>query len=206
MGGKFITFEGIEGCGKSTQIELLQKYLQEKGQRVLLTREPGGSPIGDEIRSTLLNTKHKEMLPLTELLLYAAGRCQHIGQIIQPALKEGQIVLCDRYADSTTAYQGAARKIDIDTLQKMHQLATNNLQPDITFLLDLPVEEGIKRIQSRTLDRFEKEKKEFHEKVRQGYLDLAKREPNRIKIISAKESVEIVHQTILQEVNRLLEI
>lgn len=210
MRGKFITFEGIEGCGKSTQIKILDDYLRLRGHTTVLTREPGGTPIGEKIRQVLLNAQHQEMKPLTELLLYAAGRCQHVHQIIAPALEAGKIVLCDRYADATEAYQGAARGIDKKFLHTLHQLATENLKPDLTILLDCPVEIGLKRTQEResevvgqaNLDRFEKEAFDFHERVRQGYLKIAQAEPQRVKVVSGMEDVQKVHEKIVEEVMR----
>lgn len=212
MAGKFITFEGIEGCGKSTQIRLLDETLRQKGFQTVLTREPGGPAIGEAIRKILLNPKFKEMQPMTELLLYVANRAQHIEEVIKLAIAAGKIVLCDRYADSTTAYQGVARAISKKTLKEIHKIATNDFQPDLTILLDLPVPEGLKRIRRRqnhsqeqaTLDRFEKETMVFHEKVRQGYLTLAKEEPKRIKIIDASKTSEEIHQQIFGEVKKVL--
>ncbi len=151
MRGKFITFEGIEGCGKTTQIGLLDKWLRSKGYRTLLTREPGGTPIGEKIRNILLAPRFQEMFPITELLLYAAGRHQHIQEVILPALKEGKIILCDRFADATQAYQGGARKIDPKFLTALHSLAVGSLKPHLTILLDCPVATGLKRIQKRRL-------------------------------------------------------
>lgn len=208
MAGRFITFEGIEGCGKTTQIRILEDYLKMRGHPVVLTREPGGTAIGEKIRQVLLNAAFKEMQPLTELLLYAAARCQHVEEVIRPALAAGKIVLCDRYADATTAYQGEARGIPSQFLQTLHQLGTGNLQPDLTFLLDCPVEIGLKRIQEReseipgqtNLDRFEKEQYDFHERVRQGYLQIARAEPHRIKVINALEDVHAVHEKIVSNV------
>ena len=212
MAGIFITFEGIEGCGKSTQIRILNDTLKAKGEDTVLTREPGGTAIGEKIRQVLLNADFKAMFPLTELLLYAAARCQHVGEVIRPALDQGKIVLCDRYADATTAYQGAARSIDKQFLKKIHQLSTNDLKPDLTLLLDCPVELGLQRTRERepelpegaSMDRFEKENLEFHQRVRNGYLQIAKEEPSRVKIINALDDIETVHQNIVQEVMRIL--
>lgn len=212
MSGKFVTFEGIEGSGKTTQIRILEDYLRVRGFATLLTREPGGTAIGEKIRQVLLNAEFKEMQPLTELLLYAAARCQHVEEVIRPALAAGKIVLCDRYADATTAYQGEARQIDKKFLKEIHQLATGNLKPDLTLLLDCPVEIGLKRIQEReseipgqtNLDRFEKEKKDFHERVRQGYLKIAQEEPQRVKVIDTLADVQTIHEKIVEEVRRIL--
>lgn len=213
MLGTFITFEGIEGCGKSTQIKILEDYLKMRGHATVLTREPGGTAIGEKIRKVLLNAEFKNMLPLTELFLYAAARCQHVGEVIRPALEAGKIVLCDRYADATTAYQGAARAIHKPFLTKIHQLATDDLKPDLTLLLDLPVEIGLRRARERQSenfgrttdgDRFENEEALFHEKVREGYLQIAKEEPGRVKIVNALDDIETIHQNVVQEVIRVL--
>ena len=213
MRGLFITFEGIEGCGKTTQIRILDDYLKARGHTTILTREPGGTAIGEKIRQVLLNAQHKEMRPLTELLLYAAGRCQHIHQIILPSLENGKIVLCDRYSDATDAYQGEARGIDKKFLKTIHELATENLKPNLTLLLDCPVEIGLRRTQEResemvgqtNLDRFEKEAKDFHERVRQGYLKIARAEPQRVKVVDAMSDVQTIHEKIVEEVMRILQ-
>lgn len=202
--GKFITFEGIEGCGKTTQITLLKGVLQKLGYKVMVTREPGGSRIGDAIREILLNPRFNEMRPMTELLLYVAGRTQHYYQIILPALKQGKMVLCDRFADSTRAYQGAARAIEPKLIEHLHRIAIDSFKPDKTLLLDLSVREGRQRIQKRKLDRLEKEALAFHRRVRQGYLKLAKREPRRIRVIPAGAAVQTVHQNILKIIASLL--
>ncbi|MBI5299427.1 MAG: dTMP kinase [Deltaproteobacteria bacterium] len=200
--GIFITFEGIEGCGKSTQIKLLENYLKSKGVPTLFTREPGGTAIGEKIRQVLLNKDFKEMHPITELLLYASARSQHVHQVILPALKGGKIVLCDRYADATKAYQGDARGIDKTLLKNIHKIATDNLQSTLTFLLDCPVEIGLGRAQDR--NRFEEEKVSFHKKVRKGYLEIAKAEPKRIKIIDATQTRDTVHQEIANYVEKYI--
>lgn len=206
MVAKFITFEGVEGSGKSTQIRLLEKTLQKMGHETIVTREPGGSKIGDQIREILLNKENKEMLSMTELLLYVAGRAQHVYQVIQPALKEGKIVLSDRFADSSAAYQGAARAIDEATLKKIHELAIKNFQPDLTFLLDLPAQQGLKRIRGARgrLDRLEEEALAFHEKVRLGYLALAKKEPKRFCVLNAGDEEAVLHEKILKETLKIL--
>jgi dTMP kinase len=195
MSGIFITFEGIEGCGKSTQIEKFADFLGAEGKALLLTREPGGTDIGDQIREILLNPANTAMSPTTELLLYAAARAQHVEEKIRPALKNGQIVLSDRYADATSAYQGAARNLSSATLKELHQIATGDLIPDITFLFDLPAEKGLGRARDRNTkenveDRFENEEINFHEKVRAGYLALAKDQPDRFIVIDASGGIE----------------
>ena len=211
MKGIFISFEGIEGSGKSTQIKMLNEHIVACGRKTVLTREPGGTEIGEKIRLILLDSSHTNMSPRAELFLYEASRNQHLFEVIQPALKRGDIVLCDRYADATTAYQGAARKISGEVIEEAHRIATESLMPDVTFLLDLPAENGLHRARSRnaddpdmaTQDRFENEKIEFHKRVRQGYLDLAKREPSRVRIIDATQDISNIYKDILSEVSKL---
>lgn len=199
MKGLFITFEGIEGCGKSTQAKLLAEYLRNQGKVVFLTREPGGPKISEEIRKILLSTKNNEMLPETEVLLYMASRSQHTGEWIIPALKQGKVIISDRYYDSTFAYQGAARKIERKLIDIITGFATFGLKPDITFLVDLPAEEGLSRISYKNADRLEKESLEFHQKVRKGFLEIAKIEKNRYIIIDGRDSVEKIHKEIVKK-------
>jgi len=196
--GHFITFEGIEGCGKSTQALLLTSALREKGYEVLLTREPGGPAISEAIRKILLNTENFEMLPETEMLLYMASRSQHTGQWIIPALKEGKIVVSDRYYDSTIAYQGAARELDFKIIETITNFATFNTDPDLTFLIDVPVEIGMRRIQSRKLDRLEMETLDFHQKVREQYLFIASKYTSRYNVIAGDDLVDTIHQQVLK--------
>jgi dTMP kinase len=194
--GFFITFEGIEGCGKSTQTLLLSNILREMGREVLLTREPGGPVISEAIRSILLNPEYDEMLPETEMLLYMASRSQHTGQWILPALKEGKVVISDRYYDSTIAYQGAAREVDLSIIEGITRFATYDTVPDVTFLLDLPVEVGMRRIQSRKLDRLEMENEQFHNKVREQYLRIASMHQDRYVVVNGDDIVNSIHQQI----------
>jgi dTMP kinase len=198
MKGLFITFEGIEGCGKSTQAKLLREYLEKKGYSVFLTREPGGPKISEEIRDILLSTKNEEMLPETEVLLYMASRSQHTGEWIIPALEKGKMVISDRYYDSTLAYQGAARKIDIKLIDTITKFATFEIEPDITFLVDLPAEIGLSRISKKDADRLEMESIEFHKKVRVGFIEIAKREKKRYIIVDGTKSVEKIHKEIIR--------
>ncbi len=198
MKGLFITFEGIEGCGKSTQAKLLREYLEKKGWSVFLTREPGGPKISEKIRELLLSTENKEMLPETEVLLYMASRSQHTGEWIIPALQKGKMVISDRYYDSTLAYQGAARKIDIKLIDTITKFATFGLKPDITFLVDLPAEIGLSRISKQDADRLEMESIEFHKKVRVGFIEIAKREKERYIIVDGTKSVEEIHNEIMK--------
>ncbi|MFO7660592.1 MAG: dTMP kinase [Candidatus Cloacimonadaceae bacterium] len=195
--GYFITFEGIEGCGKSTQAMLLASALREKGYEVLLTREPGGPAISEAIRKILLDPENYEMLPETEMLLYMASRSQHTGQWILPALREGKIVISDRYFDSTIAYQGAARDIDFDMIETITRFATYSTDPELTFLIDVPVEIGLKRIQSRKLDRLEMETADFHQKVREQYLFIASKYASRYNVINGDDMVDSIHQMII---------
>ena len=201
----FITFEGIEGSGKTTQINHILNYLTTKGYDCIGTREPGDTVIGKKIRAILLNPDHNELVPQAELFLYAADRAQHISERILPALAEDKIVVCDRFFDATTAYQGYARGLDLSLIDQINSMVLGTLKPDITVLFDLLPEEGLKRAWkqidggSRAGDetRFEFEKQSFHEKVRKGYLKLAENEPDRIRVIDASKSEAEVKQQIL---------
>ena len=202
----FITLEGIEGSGKTTQIEFLERFFSDKGHPCVTTREPGGTSIGTKIRSILLDPESKGMDPTTELLLYMADRAQHIQSLIKPALAAGKTVICDRYFDATVVYQGYARGLNIDFLKELHAKLLNNVKPDVTILLDLPPEVGLKRAWKQ-LDsgqraddesRFEEEKLEFHQRVRAGYLDLAHQEPDRFHIIDADQDERRVRDQIIQ--------
>lgn len=204
MSGKFITLEGIEGSGKSTQIKLLSRYLTERGIAHLCTREPGGTPIAEAIRNLLLDPKNQEMLPETELLLYSAARAQHSGELIIPALNEGKIVISDRYFDSTYAYQGAARELDFGVIDTLTEFVCYGKRPDLTILLDLPAEIGLGRISSREQDRLELEALSFHQKVREQFLFIAKKQQSRYLVIDAQESVEAIHFEIIKALKVLL--
>jgi dTMP kinase len=202
----FITFEGIEGSGKTTQIRRLQKVLKEKGIPCLITREPGATKIGLQIRAILLDQKNKKMDPLAELFLYLADRCQHVNEIILPALSKGQWVISDRFWDATVVYQGMARGLNIKLLNQLRPRILDSLWPDKTFLLDLPVSTGLSRAwqrinnceASKKESRFEQEARAFHEKIRRGYLSLARKEPERIKVIDATLTPEKIHQQIME--------
>ena len=199
---RFITFEGTEGCGKTTQITLLAQRLEQSGYRVRVTREPGGCPISNEIRRILLEPSSAGMDPRTELLLYAAARAQHVAEVIRPALQQGEVVLCDRFSDATFAYQGFGRNLDQEMIVDLDRLATGGLTPDLTLLLDIPLLEGLERAQARNAGnhdvegRFEQEDIEFHQRVHRGYQHLAKQE-ERFRVIPASGSVEQVFQRIL---------
>ncbi|MEW6228468.1 MAG: dTMP kinase [Bacillota bacterium] len=208
----FITFEGIEGSGKSTQARSLANWLIQCGVPCVITREPGATPIGARIRTLLLDPDSRGLVPDAELLLYLADRVQHLKTLILPALEAGMVVISDRYADATLVYQGYARGIDPDRILELHRLLCDGLDPDCTFLLDLPVAEGLYRAQ-RALDvgerskqesRFEQEAIEFHEKVRSGYLTVAGRHPERFTIVDAGRSPEEIQAIIRGKVNRLL--
>lgn len=201
MKAKFITFEGIEGSGKSTQVELLTQYLDQRSLPYLTTREPGGTPIAEAIRKILLDPACAEMLPETELLLYNASRAQHTGELILPALREGKIVISDRYFDSTYAYQGAARKLDYTVIDHLTAFATFNTTPDLTILLDLPAEAGLSRIGNRALDRLEQENLEFHQKVREQFLFIAKKCASRYLVIDAQKASDEIHQEIIHYID-----
>jgi dTMP kinase len=201
----FITFEGIEGSGKTTQIKRLHKVLKEKGISSLITREPGATKIGLQIRAILLDQKNKKMDPLAELFLYLADRCQHINEKILPALSKGQWVISDRFWDATVVYQGLARGLNEKLLNQLQPQVLGSLWPDKTFFLDLPVSTGLSRAwerinnseESQKESRFEEEARAFHEKIRQGYLLLAWKEPERIKVIDATMPPDEIHQQIV---------
>lgn len=195
--GLFITFEGIEGCGKSTQARMLKEFLINEGKSVFLTREPGGPKISEDIREMLLSVNNKEMLPQTEVLLYMASRSQHTGEWIIPELEKGKVVISDRYYDSTFAYQGAARKIDGKLIDTIRRYATFGLVPDITFLVNLSEEIGLSRILAKDADRLEQESMAFHKRVRKGFLELAKKEPERFVVLDGNKSIDEIHQDII---------
>lgn len=194
----FLSFEGIEGSGKSTQVKLLSGYLKGKGLTVLTTEEPGGTKISLKIRDILLSIEN-HMDPLTELLLYNSSRAQHIREVIYPALTRNTVVVTDRFSDSTTAYQGYARGIDLAIIKTLDEIVASDLKPFLTFLLDIGVEEGLKRnLKAQKKDRFEMETVEFHNRVRKGYLQIAREEPERVKLIDASGSAEEVHKKIIE--------
>ncbi|CAN5250298.1 dTMP kinase [soil metagenome] len=196
--GTFVTLEGPEGAGKTTQLKQLSKQLDILGIDHIVTRDPGGTPLGRQIRRILLNPENP-VNPITELLLYQADRAQHVGEVILPALKEGKLVLCDRYTDSTMAYQGYARGIDFEIIEDLNQVATGGLRPELTILFDLESSEGLSRLHPGGHDRLEREAIEFHHKVRDGYHQLAKKEPERWKTIDASKPMTTV-QTELRKV------
>jgi dTMP kinase len=196
--GVFISLEGIEGTGKTNQSKLLYEYLRKIGYKVILTGEPGGTRIGLKIRDLLLSLENREMTPFSELLLYNASRAQHIKEVIIPALKKGFIVITDRFTDSTKAYQGYGRGIDLKFIDLLEKIVTEDVRPDLTLLLDLDVEIGLKRNRHiNKTDRLELEDIKFHKRVRKGYLKIAAKEPERIKLIDATERIEEIHRKII---------
>lgn len=194
MRGKFITFEGADGSGKTTQIEKIKSYLEKQGQKCLLTREPGGSDLGNKIRQILLHYDG-EVDSLAELLLYMADRAQHVKKVILPALEEGYYVLCDRYIDSSVAYQGYARGLDIERIIRLNTIATDGLNPDMTIVFDIETQTAMQRVGDEK-DRLEQEGIEFHKKLCNGYLELAKRFPERIKVVNANLKIDEVFEQV----------
>ena len=209
-GPLFITFEGPEGSGKTTQIRALAEYLGGQGCDVLITREPGGTDIGNQIRAVLHDVRNTAMLPNTEILLYSASRAQIVGEVIRPALARGQIVLCDRYADSTLAYQGYGHGLDLATLEQITRFATGGLVPDLTLYLDISVEAGLQRklcafqAGESELNRMDRKELAFHQRVRQGYLEMAAAGPGRWVVIDASLAVEEVQMAIRGHVEGVL--
>lgn len=200
--GLFITFEGADGCGKTTQIELLKKYLQEKNREVVTTLEPGGSDIGKSLRKILLHYDGY-VSDVCEMFLYLADRAQHIETVVLKNVNENKIVLCDRHIDSTVAYQGYARGGNIGQIDLLNNIATKNIKPDLTFVFDVDSLTAQKRL-GETKDRLEKEGLEFHKKVRNGYLELAKKYPQRIKVINANLSIEEVFEQVKKIINEII--
>jgi dTMP kinase len=205
MKGAFISFEGIEGTGKSTQCRLLAGHLRQQGLAVTETAEPGGTQISLKIRELLLSMDSREMRPVTELLLYNAARVQHIEEVIRPALQRGEIVITDRFSDSTVAYQGYGRDLDLRLIASLDAIATNGLRPDLTILLDIDAETGLRRNRAvGKTDRLELEELSFHQKVRRGFINIAAKEPARIKLVDCSDSIEEVHQKTLAIVTDFL--
>jgi dTMP kinase len=202
--GKFITFEGIDGSGKSTQLRMLAGDLRLKGYNVLTTVEPGGTPLGRRLREAFLETE-ENVSPMAELLLFAADRSQHVELLIKPSLAEGKIVISDRYADSTFVYQGAGRGFDEKIVNQAIELATGGLKPDLTLFFDLPVAIALERLQTRTMqgetkNRMDKEKFEFYERVRKAYLELAEKEKNRFRIIDGTQAISEIQKNVVETV------
>ena len=209
MRGKFITFEGIDGSGKTTQLRMLASDLRVKGFNVLTTMEPGGTPLGRRLREAFLETE-ENVSPLAELLLFAADRAQHIDLLVKPAIEEGKIVISDRFADATFAYQGAGRGFPERLVNQVIKLATGGLKPDLTFFFDVSIDKALLRTKSRSksgekINRMDFETTEFYERVRAAYLQIASKEPNRFIIVDANGSVEEIHKRILEIVTKFLE-
>lgn len=203
MKGKFITFEGSEGSGKSTQAKLLCDYLRRKKIPVISLREPGSTPISEKIRHILLDPKNKSMSVTCEMLLYMAARAQLVEQVIKPALKKGKFVVCDRFLDATLAYQGIGGKIDLEIIRAIGKIATGGIKPDLTFLLDIDPKEGLRRA-GRVKDRMELKKLSFHQRVRRGYFKLVKKEPSRIKVIPVQHYRHKTQEIIRGYIDRLI--
>ncbi len=209
---KLITFEGIEGSGKSTQMRLIAQHLTEKNVPLLITQEPSGTDIGKKIGGILFNREHNYMCAETEVFLFCAARAQHVREIIMPALKENRTVLCDRFSDATYAYQGAARGLNLEFIKSINDYSALGLKPNLTLLFDLPVETGLKRATDRDnrlkdssfSDRFERESLNFHNKVRAGYLDILKSEPARFRLIDANRDVETIRQEVLLHITEFI--
>lgn len=200
----FITFEGADGCGKTTQIELLDKYLQEKGFKTLVTREPGAKGLGEKLREILLNYDG-EVSPNCESFLFLADRAQHVDCVIRPALKQGTIVLCDRHTDSTVAYQGYGRGLNIEQIKKLNEIAVNGLKPDLTIVFDIDIETSMKRV-GKTKDRMESAGMDFFNRVRKGYLAIAQNEPDRVKVINSADTIENIHKQVIELVDKRVNI
>ena len=198
--GLFITFEGADGCGKTTQMNLLAEYLKKQGYEVVLTREPGAKGLGEKVREILLNYEG-EVSDRCESFLFLADRAQNIDIIVNPAISKGKIVLCDRHTDSTVAYQGYGRGLDLKRISELNDIATNGRKPDLTFVFDIDTETSMKRV-GKEKDRMESAGIEFHNRVRKGYLEIAKQEPERIRVIDASKSIEEIHKEVLETVTR----
>lgn len=199
--GLFITFEGPDGCGKTTQMNLLAQYFEKKGKKVVLTREPGGKGLGEKVREILLNY-NGEVSDRCESFLFLADRAQNIDIIVKPAVEKGEIVLCDRHIDSTVAYQGYGRGLDLNEINILNNLATGGKKPDLTLVFDVDVETSMKRV-GKEKDRMESAGIDFHNRVRNGYLELAKQEPTRIKVLDATKTIKEIHEKVVEIVEKL---
>lgn len=205
--GLFITVEGTDGSGKTTQIKLMKQYLENMGYQVILTREPGGTQVSEKIRDLVLDKENSDIAPITEMILYAASRAQHVSKLIKPALEEGKVVICDRFVDSSYAYQGFGRNIDLKAIADVNRIAVDGIIPDITFFLDIDVETAIKRrVAATEADRIEQEKLDFHKNVYDGYKKLSVLYPERIKTIDAQRTVEEIADDIKEYLISIIEI
>jgi dTMP kinase len=195
----FITFEGIDYSGKSTQAKLLYEYLQSKKVKSLLVREPGGTKISEKIREILLNREHLEMLPLTEFFLFSASRSQLVNEVIKPNLKRSVVVICDRYYDSSSAYQGYGGKVDVKKIFEVNDFAASGLKPDMTFFIDIPPKKAFARAKEKhTFDRIETKQLSFYNRVRKGFLDIANKNKKRFVVIDGEKSIDEIHRTVIQ--------
>ena len=200
--GLFITFEGADGCGKTTQLKLLAEYLTNKGLEVVITREPGAKGLGEKVREILLNYDG-EVSDRCESFLFLADRAQHIDKIINPAIAQGKIILCDRHTDSSVAYQGYGRGLSIERINMLNSLAVNGRYPDMTLVFDIDVETSMKRV-GEEKDRMESAGMDFFNRVRNGYLEIAKQEPNRVKVLDARKSIEEIHKDVIGLIGKLI--
>lgn len=202
--GKLITFEGPDGSGKTTQIELLEKYLVKNGYDIIKTREPGGTHISEKIRNIILDNKNSEMCSMCEALLYAASRAQLVEEIIKPAISDGKIVICDRFVHSSLVYQGIGRNLGVERIRSINDAALNGLAPDLVIMLNISYEEGLRRKKKqRSLDRLEMSGDDFHKKVFEGYVQIAENS-DKIKIVDASESIETIHKNIVNLINNIM--
>lgn len=200
--GLFITFEGADGCGKTTQLKLLAEYLTQKGYEVVITREPGAKGLGEKIREILLNYEG-DVSDRCESFLFLADRAQHIDMIVNPAVEAGKIVLCDRHTDSSVAYQGYGRQLPVERIKRLNEIAVNGRHPDLTFVFDIDVETSMSRV-GQVKDRMESAGMEFFNRVREGYLEIAKQEPQRVKVLDASKSVDEIHTEVVKLFEELL--
>ena len=199
--GLFITFEGVDGCGKTTQIKLLREYFEKQGKTVLLTREPGAKGLGVKLREILLNYDG-DVSANCESFLFLADRAQHIDTIIKPAVERGEIVLCDRHTDSTVAYQGYGRGVDLEQINMLNNIATSGVKPDLTFIFDIDVDTSMSRV-GKEKDRMESAGIEFFKRVREGYIAISKQEPERVKLLNGTDKIEDIHSQILEIIKKL---
>jgi dTMP kinase len=197
----FITFEGVEGCGKSTHAKLLAEYLEAKGHKCLLTREPGGTKLGEAVRNVLLGSKDLHISDISELFLFEACRSQIVKDIIHPALNENKTVICDRFSDATFAYQGFGGNVGLDIIETLDKIATGSLAPDVTILLDIDTVEGLKRAKKKGVDRMEAKDIEYHKRVRAGYIQLANRYPDRIRLVKVADRIEDTRDAVRKEID-----
>ena len=200
--GLFITFEGADGCGKTTQLKLLAEYLTEKGYEVVITREPGAKGLGEKIREILLNYEG-DVSDRCESFLFLADRAQHIDMIVNPAVCAGKIVLCDRHTDSSVAYQGYGRQLPVERIKRLNEIAVNGRHPDLTLIFDIDVETSMRRV-GQEKDRMESAGTEFFNRVREGYLEIAKQEPKRVKVLDASKSIDEIHADVIKLFEELL--